>query len=1193
MLALLTLTLGWTSASAQLTWTDKTSLITNPSFETDNAISDLTSCGWATDRVTGWTIAPSSSSNAQVGVGNSSSTIQGIGSTFSPSEGDKYFYTRNNWNANTNYSFSQVITRNGDNLKAGLYKVTCKAATYSSDAAFNTLTLGLKEGTGSAVTHDGIVLNVWNTWGVIIYKRADDTNLTIEVNFKPGHDGNSKHYALLMDDFHLEFISEADAFEASSRNTIDFSDIINNAGIYNHSTKSTCPRGWTASKHTTGNGNYTEGEKGDTRLEGWSGGNLDIDYNQTITNLPAGKYTVTAYAHERAEVGKTYVYASTEGKDDATGLVNSATDSDITTSELKVSNGTMKIGIRSTANDWVTADNFRISFLGFDIDAVKAEYETAHSNAINARDAAENANIVGTERTTFEDVITIYTTDDTQSYSWYVDAKEALESAIAAFIAARDSYDALAREISKAEALGFDASEYAATASSTAESALIATQNIKVNEYILVSNTYQYGVDLSEWITEGNTDDNSGQHWDGTTTSKYKEQKNSWGNPLMGYAAPSWSIRFYQRIELPAGNYVFKVAGRKASGTHTTMSLDVTKISDNSSLGLISDFPEGDTGLGINTNGATDYTTGEGHTYANNGAGRGWEWRYVKFTLTETTEVRISVNADATDYNQWMSFCNYTLQTDDDTNISLIEYNVALANAQTVIADDTYKNVTGEERTTLQVAIDADATLDKTDKAAIEDATTALNNKTTAFTDAKAAYDSFATAKAIEYKELPYASPTKFDDIATAQNIADATSASDAITKTNAIIGAYRLYVESNGMAEGIEGVEDKTSLIADPNFENVTIQGTNAGAWKFDQTGGNVNINTNEPFTDGSGSSEHSYFDYYNGSNNNQNVHQVIENLEPGCYLLTATGRGHSNFSDNFQLYVVDKGSVNIPCEGNSGGTFDRGWNDVSLYFVQTETSNVTIGAKTNNSQPQWWGITRFRLVKLPTETVQMTDADSYEPQAYDYANVKLTRNLNKGWNPIILPFAVSADELQTKLGDGYEVAAFNGDEMDENGNVTLMFKKQEAMEANTPYLLYAPNAISTELTFDGVQIVDVTNAGEVARTNFTFVGNYTKYAQGESPIVAGDYIMSGGKLVPSASGGNAIKAFRSYLKKTTQNEVKSITITIDGEDTTGIQTIEMRESTTEGIYNLQGQKVNQAQKGVYIVNGKKVVVK
>ena len=47
--------------------------------------------------------------------------------------------------------------------------------------------------------------------------------------------------------------------------------------------------------------------------------------------------------------------------------------------------------------------------------------------------------------------------------------------------------------------------------------------------------------------------------------------------------------------------------------------------------------------------------------------------------------------------------------------------------------------------------------------------------------------------------------------------------------------------------------------------------------------------------------------------------------------------------------------------------------------------------------------------------------------------------------------------------------------------------------------------------------------------------------------------------------------------------------------EDATGIGLTESTEKTegTEGIYNLQGQRVNSLQKGINIVGGKKVLVK
>jgi hypothetical protein len=43
---------------------------------------------------------------------------------------------------------------------------------------------------------------------------------------------------------------------------------------------------------------------------------------------------------------------------------------------------------------------------------------------------------------------------------------------------------------------------------------------------------------------------------------------------------------------------------------------------------------------------------------------------------------------------------------------------------------------------------------------------------------------------------------------------------------------------------------------------------------------------------------------------------------------------------------------------------------------------------------------------------------------------------------------------------------------------------------------------------------------------------------------------------------------------------------------EATGIKAIEAAEAE-EGIYNLQGQRVAKTQKGLYIVNGKKAIVK
>lgn len=76
---------------------------------------------------------------------------------------------------------------------------------------------------------------------------------------------------------------------------------------------------------------------------------------------------------------------------------------------------------------------------------------------------------------------------------------------------------------------------------------------------------------------------------------------------------------------------------------------------------------------------------------------------------------------------------------------------------------------------------------------------------------------------------------------------------------------------------------------------------------------------------------------------------------------------------------------------------------------------------------------------------------------------------------------------------------------------------------------------------------------------------------------------------------GNNLIKAGRAYLempKSLFDGEAKAV-FTLDDEVTDGILLINSDEQNTGNIYDIQGRKVERTSKGIYIVNGKKVVMK
>ena len=205
------------------------------------------------------------------------------------------------------------------------------------------------------------------------------------------------------------------------------------------------------------------------------------------------------------------------------------------------------------------------------------------------------------------------------------------------------------------------------------------------------------------------------------------------------------------------------------------------------------------------------------------------------------------------------------------------------------------------------------------------------------------------------------------------------------------------------------------------------------------------------------------------------------------------------------------------------------------------------------------------------------------------NWVDVTVEREFKAGWNAVVLPFGVENDEFVEAFGENSEVAVYDGDTND-NGNVTVKFKKQSTeykwIEAGKPVLIWLENAVSgLKFTKD---IVSTLTPAE--GTTFDFVGVYT-----ETTNNAGDYIVQGGEF-RQADESNSVLPFRAYLKlkeDTTPARSLNFVVVEDGGSTTGIDAAEISGlETVEGIYNLNGQKVETLKRGgLYIINGKKVV--
>ena len=284
-------------------------------------------------------------------------------------------------------------------------------------------------------------------------------------------------------------------------------------------------------------------------------------------------------------------------------------------------------------------------------------------------------------------------------------------------------------------------------------------------------------------------------------------------------------------------------------------------------------------------------------------------------------------------------------------------YLAAKAEAEATIADATYTNVTGEERTNLQSAIDADVA---DNDAAYDTATENIQDAANAFTSALSHYQALINAQAA-VPDLAYASDEK-----AAFKTAVATSASDADAKVAAMPTNIRAYYESHALAEGVSNAVNKTSLLANPDAMK------NNDGWVW--TGVKNNPKNNEPWTDGSGSASHWYFDGgdWNNSSWTTTMSQTIT-LPAGTYLLTAKGRAATNTT---LTLAAGEDNVALPHVGSAGNVFDRGWGDASVKFTTDSEGDVEIKVTaTSSTVHEWFSVGDFRLVRLDATLAEATD--------------------------------------------------------------------------------------------------------------------------------------------------------------------------------------------------------------------------
>lgn len=214
-------------------------------------------------------------------------------------------------------------------------------------------------------------------------------------------------------------------------------------------------------------------------------------------------------------------------------------------------------------------------------------------------------------------------------------------------------------------------------------------------------------------------------------------------------------------------------------------------------------------------------------------------------------------------------------------------------------------------------------------------------------------------------------------------------------------------------------------------------------------------------------------------------------------------------------------------------------------------------------------------------------------------YANVTLQRTLSKDyWNTFCVPFALDAEQVAQYFGEGTQLRTYEGNC---NNNI-VYFATVDNIEAGKPYIMKPGNAVVKNPTFEGVSMVatgldengNPQAVGDASTVQMKGIYNQILLKTDKTELFLGDNDLFYYPI--DDIDARTIGGLRAYFIVPQGTDIKKLRANLDGTPTS-LDTIFDTEESNAPVYNLQGQCVGNSlralKSGIYIQNGKKVVVK
>ncbi|MBQ2210995.1 MAG: hypothetical protein II404_13720 [Prevotella sp.] len=343
-----------------------------------------------------------------------------------------------------------------------------------------------------------------------------------------------------------------------------------------------------------------------------------------------------------------------------------------------------------------------------------------------------------------------------------------------------------------------------------------------------------------------------------------------------------------------------------------------------------------------------------------------------------------------------------------------------------------------------------------------------------------------------------------------------------------------------------------------------------------------------------------------YITGNNNRGILAYNLTINGGNVTVTVTGsslasaiRALGNYTFNWRNATdrITIGSTGLYATDRTA-TFARLFKDAS--------DNYYGGTLTGSDLSTLSGVTLSAATQLVLADTDDNSARLAAANSMTGLDVQLqNRTLLKGntWNTLCLPFSMTSAEIAASPLAGATIKELDATTSLENGVLTLKFNTATSIEAGKPYIIKwtdgesISNPVSSGVTIDNsaeaqARMTVTSNDGKVK-----FVGQYSPFSITADNINSILYLASGNRIGYS-SKDRELKCFRAHFwvqPNGMQQAASMISIDFGDSETTEIKTTNFTNDTNSdgAMYDLQGRQVTKPQKGLYIVNGRKVLVK